>query len=71
MLRKILAVVLVCVVAGWGFTGCADKDEVPATEEPKSMAEYSEEAAKTINEKNAEAELEKEIKAIEAEAAEE
>ena len=71
MLRKILAIVLVCVVAGWGFTGCADKEEVPATEEPKTQEEYREEAAKSINEENAEAELEKEIKAIDAEAEEE
>ena len=65
MLRKILAILLVFVVSGWAFTGCKDKDE-----EPKTMKEYRQEAEKTITKENAEKELEKEIKAIEAEAAE-
>ena len=63
MLRKLLAILLVFVVAGWAFTGCKDKDE-----EPKTMKEYRQEAAETINKENVEEELEKEIKAIEAEA---
>lgn len=68
MLRKILAILLVFVVAGWAFTGCKDKEEVPKTEVPKTMEEYRREAAKTITTENVEEELEKEIQAIEAEA---
>ena len=63
MLRKILAILLVFVVAGWAFTGCKDKDE-----EPKTMKEYRQEAAKTITKENAEKELEKIQQEIEAEA---
>ena len=63
MLRKILAILLVCVLAGWAFTGCKDKDE-----EPKTMEAYRQEAEKTITKENAEKELEKLQQEIEAEA---
>lgn len=66
MLRKIFAILLVFVVVGWAFTGCKDKEE-----EPKTMDAYRQEAKQSITDANAEEELEKEIKAIEAEAAEE
>ena len=63
MLRKLLAILLVLAVSGWAFTGCKDKEE----EKPKTIAQYRQEAEETITEENAEEELEKEIKAIEAE----
>ena len=64
MLRKIFAILLVFVVVAWAFTGCKDKEEA---EEPKTMDAYRQEAEQSITDENAEEELEKEIKAIEAE----
>ena len=62
MLRKVLVILLGCVIAGWSLTGCKDKEE-----EPKTMEEYKQEAEKYINKENAEQELEKLPQEIEAE----
>ena len=62
MLRKILAILLVFVVSGWAFTGCKDKEE-----EPKTREEYRQEAEKTITKENAEKELDKIEKEVDAE----
>lgn len=60
MLRKLLAILLVFALVGLFVGGCKDKDE------PKSMAEYRKEAEKAIDESNAEAELNKLQKEIDA-----
>ena len=62
MLRKLMAILLVFALVGMFVGGCKDKDETPATPE-----EYREQAEKTITPDNAEAELEKIQKDIEAE----
>jgi len=64
MLRKLTAIMLVLALVGiFGLSvgGCKDKSEEPAT-----MQEYRQQAADTINESNAEAELAKIQKEIEA-----
>ena len=63
MLRKILAILLVFIVAGWAFSGCKDKEE-----EPKTMEQYRKEAQDSISKENAEKELERIQQEIEAEA---
>ena len=61
MLRKALAILLVVVVAGWGFVGCKDKEDKVCT-----MDQYRKEAEKTVTPDNAEAELDNIQKEIEA-----
>ncbi len=66
MLRKLIAILLVLVVSGWAFTGCKDKEDAQDGE-PKTRAEYRQEAEKEITEENAEEELDKIEKEVDAE----
>ena len=66
MLRKILAILLVFVVAGWALTGCNGKEEVPESEVPKTVEEYGQEVAESITTENVEDELDKLEAEIEA-----
>ena len=64
MLRKLTAMLLVLALVGifsLSVGGCGDKDDSPAT-----MDDYRKEAEKTITTDNAEVELDKAIKEIDA-----
>ncbi|NIA07518.1 MAG: hypothetical protein GWP14_07780 [Actinobacteria bacterium] len=60
MLRKLMAILLVFAMVGLFFGGCKNSDE------PKTMDAYRKDTEKTINEQNAEAELQKIKKEIDA-----
>lgn len=64
MLRKLTAMLLVLALVGifcLSVGGCGDKDD-----SPKTIKQYQDEAEKAINLDNAEAELDKAIKEIDA-----
>ena len=61
MLRKLMAILLVFALVGLFVGGCKDKGD-----EPKTMEQYKEQAEKDINAENAESELDKLQKEIEA-----
>ena len=61
MLRKLLALLLVFAIAGLFIGGCKGKGE-----EPAPMEQYRKQAEKDINAKNAESELQKLQKEIDA-----
>ena len=63
MLRKLLAILLVFAMVGLLVGGCKDKDE---EEKVGTMEEYRQQAEKTITEENAEKELERLQKEIDA-----
>ena len=61
MLKRLLAILLVFALVGMFVGGCKDKGDEPAT-----MDEYRQQAEDTINEQNAESELDKLQKEIDA-----
>ena len=62
MLRKLMAILLVFALVGMFVGGCKDKDDSPNT-----MDAYRKQAADDIDESNAEAELDRIEKDIDAE----
>ena len=63
-------VALVCVASLWGCAKKSAPPAVPAEEPAKTAAEYKAEADKQIDDKNAEAELQRLEQSIDAEATE-
>ena len=71
MSRMIVAACIAVTLCLLCVTGCSKKSQPPAQEKTKTAAEYKAEADKEIKQENADQELEKLQKSIDAEAAQE